>query len=241
LIQSHLMMDFLKPSKLDLTSVIRCHNTISAYALYLLVGNALLRQEDLSVVRMADGERLLHLWCRGGALFLSESWLRTEGLLEITREQVLERMNRASASCTYFAPSLCGVYSRDFDVYPLPDRERYVDFFFNQVWSEQLKIQLFETAKHVLFINRSPNMAEKMRKNAAHWGVKLTHLQLSDWREAEGVVEKAKAVDAPLVLFSAGPASKWIGPAIAQAGNKVALDVGGAAPLWTIPTLGPKS
>jgi hypothetical protein len=231
------MMDFLTPSRLDATGIARCQDTMSAYTFYLLVGNALLRQEELSVVRMADGEHMLFAWCNAGQRFLSDSWMRTQGLAEISKGELLHRMMVALEECTYYAPSLCGIYSPDYDVYPVIPRKHYVDFFFNHVWSEELKTQLFETAKHVLFIHRSAKMAEKMRKNAAHLGVKVTHLLLSDWRETEGVVERAKAVDAPLVLFSGGPASKLIGPAIAHAGNKVALDVGAAANLWTLSNL----
>jgi hypothetical protein len=103
-----------------------------------------------------------------------------------------------------------------------------------------MKIQLFKTAGHVLFIHRNTSTADAMQIRAK-WGlgVKVTYLKLASWRDSESVIEKAKSIDAPLVLFSAGPASKYIGPEISTSGliPRVTLDIGNVADYWTLTSL----
>jgi hypothetical protein len=231
-----------EPSKLDDTAIHRCLNTISANTFYLMVGSAILKGEELSVVRMADGELALYRYCHEVPLpaSMGGAWMERYGLTGISKDELFKRLLKAAMTCTYFAPSVSGIHRRDYDVYDLfPPRDRYVDNFFSYAWTEDYKIQLFKTAKRVLFIHANPNTARAMTTRAQKIGVEVTWLQMSRWEEAEEVAAKGKEIDAPLVLHSSGPASKWIGAEIAHGGNirKVALDVGSAADRWTLLSL----
>lgn len=231
-----------EPTRLDETAISRCLNTVSANTFYLMVGTAILKGEELSVVRMADGERLLFNYCHGASLppSMGKDWLERYGVAGISKDELLRRLVQAATTCTYFSPSVSGIHRRDYDVYDLfPHRERYVDNFFSYAWAEDYKIQLFKTAKRVLFIHENPTTARAMTTRAEKIGVQVIHLQMSRWEQAEEVCEKGKRIDAPLVLHSSGPASKWIGAEIAHGGNirKVSLDVGSAADRWTLLSL----
>jgi hypothetical protein len=218
-----------------------CENTISANAFYHLVTDALDRHEELSIVRMADGERKLLEHCSvnpegilqpfGG---LTEQWLTRFGVTGIPRATLRDRIEAAAEQCTWLAPSLSGLTHPEYDTYGLfRKRERYVDNFFPTLWDDEQKIQLFRQARHVLFIHNSRNLADAMQGRAlAYIGVKVSYLPLSNWVQAKGVITAALRTDARLVLFSAGPASKIIGPKIAKAG-KVTLDIGQAADRWS--------
>lgn len=232
------------PQVLDSVQKNLCHNTISSNTLYMLVGNALVCKDALSVVRMADGEKILHDYCRGkGELLpiMDEKWKKQYGIEGIENEELLRRLDIAAKDCTYFAPSVSGIQRPDFNLYNIfPGRKHYADNFFADAWSETMKIQLFNVAHHVLFIHYNTCTADAMQIRAK-WGlnVKVTYLKLTNWRETEDVIERAKSIDAPLVLFSAGPAGKYIGPKIATTGNipKVTLDIGHAADHWTLLSL----
>jgi hypothetical protein len=163
------------------------------------------------------------------------------GCLGITKDDLYIRMQSAANECTWFAPSVSGIIRKDFSLYDrfLP-RERYVDNFWCNAWDEEMKINLFKTAGHVLFIHRNAATADAMQIRAKYGiEVKVTWLKLDNWQESESVIEKASKIDAALVLFSGGPASKYIGPRIAKGGNvpKVVLDLGNAADHWTLPSL----
>ena len=119
---------------------------------------------------------------------------------------------------------------KSYDLYDMFPREEYVDNFFPNLWTEDQKETLFRAAGHVLLIHNSRSLADAMQARAKkYFGVKVSYLPLSNWDQANGVVTEAISIAAPLVLFSAGPASKCIGPRIPG----VTLDIGQAAPRWT--------
>jgi len=225
-------------------------DTISSNTFYMMVGHALVAGEALSVVRMGDGECQLMQDCmvayetgRGGELANGhdDAWLERMGVLGIAKKLLKQRLEIAANACTHFAPSVSGIQLENFRLYDLFEpRTRYVDNFFCNAWTEEMKIQLFQQAKHVLFIHRSLPSADALQIRAKYaLGVKVTYLRLSSWEDAEGVIDQASKIDAPLVLFSAGPASKYIGPEIAVGGNipKVTLDIGNAADYWLLSSL----
>lgn len=229
--------------------LLRCLNTISPHVFYMIVGNALHTKRSLSVVRMADGEKLLMDLCdRGGdptapiapTLQFPKDWLERFGVSDIPKNVLKNRLIRAANECDYFAASLAGIQFPEFNVDYFSERGVYVDNFFPNNWDETMKINLFKKAGHVLMIHRNTHTADAMQIRAKYaLGVKVTYIKLTNWKEAEDVIEKAHKVDAPLVLYSAGPASKIIGPAIASGGNipKVTLDIGQAMDRWTFVSL----
>ena len=227
-----------------------CHRTISTTIFHMLVMDALASNKPLSVVRMADGERELYLQCHEGKSSetvkapngYTEKWLETYGVKNITKLELQRRLDTAAMDCTYFAPSITGILNPNFNVYKLfwPPKRYYVDNFFPDQWTEQMKIDLFKQAGHVLFIHNNPHTADSMQiRVQANLNVKVNYLKLSNWDQTENIIQQANKIDAPLVLFSAGPAGKYIGPIIAKNGRipKVTLDIGHAADRWTFSSL----
>ena len=227
-----------------------CRDTVSSNTFYMMVGHALIAREALSVVRMGDGERHLMKACmeakqagEGGDIvsYHSLEWRERMGCEGISMGELERRLEIAANTCTHFAPSLSGIQLQHFCLYSLFDaRPRYIDNFFCNAWTEEMKIRLFRQAGHVLFIHRSLSAADAMQSRAKYaLDVKVTYLHLSDWRQSESVIEAASKINAPLVLFSAGPASKYIGPEISVGGKfpKVTLDIGNAAESWLLESL----
>lgn len=217
------------PQTLTALQIERCLNTVSSNAFYLIVADKLVRRESLSVVRMADGEK---------ALFenfnFNESWNERLGVKGIEGRELIKRMALAINTCDYFASSISGVVMNSYFMDDYKIQSRYIDNFFPHAWFESMKVNLYKEAKHVLIIHRNENTANALIKRAKEYlGVKVSYLHLSNWDQAENVVEQASKIDAPLVIFSAGPASKWIGPEIAKQG-KVTLDIGQAMDKWTL-------
>lgn len=222
--------------------ILLCLDTVSANTFYMIVGDALLRRKSLSVIRMGDGEHRFWQECQRGkpgdlvgpTEGRSDDWLAKLGCSGITNECLLDNLQLAAESCTYFAPSISGIWNEDYDV-SISVRRRYVDNFFVNSWTEEMKVGLFKQAGHVLFIHGNAETADAMQINAAKIGVKVTFLKLTKWQEADAVVAASADVDAPLVLFSAGPASKWIGPVISKKPiPRVVLDLGNSADQWTL-------
>lgn len=236
--------------KLDNSQIELCKKTISANTFYLLVGDAIISKKPLSVIRMADGECHFMRDCRNNnpkslakpPSGHNNTWMENMGCLGITREDLLNRLILAANKCDYFAPSITGISQNNYNMYDYPwhilNRSIYVDNFFPNIWDEEMKINLFKLAKHVLFIHKNTSTADAMQIRAKTFGVKVTYLKLTNWRESDIVANKASQIDAPLVIFSAGPANKYIGPYIAHNGiPKVTLDIGQAADRWTFLSL----
>jgi hypothetical protein len=221
-------------------------STISSRAFYYLTHDALTRGQGLSVVRMGDGERQLAYSCMAHLLEpekivsdFDEEWRVRLGVEGITYGLLWRRMKSAANLSKYFAPNINGlVMPEQFGLYHLFEpRKQYVDNFFCNDWTPEQLIALYKEARHVLFIHANRGLADAFQirlKNKL--GVKLSYLQLAHWRDAENVANMAKAFDAPLVIFSAGPASKWIAVELEQQ-RKVALDVGNSAEIFALPSL----
>lgn len=204
-----------KPVDLSAEKIKICERTISPTTFYMLVGDALVNSKPLSVVRMADGERELinsarrESWNLDDPVTINqpdpEAWLKKMGCLGLSKRELIRRLEAAANECTYFAPSMSGLQQSNYSVYNLFNyRDLYVDSFFHNVWTEEMKIELFKAAKHVLFIHRNTASADAMQIRAK-WalGVKVTYLKMEMWQQSEEVIEKASKIPAPLVLFSA--------------------------------------
>lgn len=233
-----------EPTFLSAVQRQQCLDTISSNTFYMLVTNALLQKEALSIVRMGDGEKLLMDLCEGlpmggaGRDVNDDDWMGRLGCLGIDRTELYDRICRAAEECTYFAPSISGIIRPDFSLYGrfYGYRTRYVDNFFVNSWTEEMKINLYKTAGHILFIHRNPDSFDALQIRAAKFGVKASYLKMDSWRDAENVIEQAAVIEAPLVLFSSGPAGKWIGARISTGGSipKVTLDLGNSSDLFLL-------
>lgn len=226
-----------------------CKNTISSNTFYMLVCDALRTKKPLSVIRMGDGEVELLKACEDHTtpeeLVSIENydgeWFKKLGCYGITKTELFTRLIAAANHCTYFAPSISGIINNNFSLHhKFMPRDRYADNFFVNVWTEEMKIALFKEAKHVLFIHRNLASADALQIRAKYGlDVKVTYVNLSTWQQAESVIREANTIDAPLVLFSGGPANKFIATRIATEGNipKVVLDLGNASDYWLLTSL----
>ena len=223
--------------------------TVSPNAFFWMIMDVLASGTRMSCVRMADGERaILEQASKQSATELLETpfanipgWVETYGLKGITAGEAKRRINYAAVRCTHFAPSVSGLRQEAYNLYGIwPRRDFYIDNFFVDQWNDDQKAELFKTAGHVLFIHRNAHTADSMQIRAqANLGVKVHFLKLDNWTECDDIIERAATVrpfcDAPLVLFSGGPAGKFIGPEITRRSKKprIVLDIGHGADKFT--------
>jgi len=218
-----------------------CQDTISPNTFFMLVGDALMSQEPLSLVRMGDGEKYLFQHCQKGLPDVTvkppnspfnEQWLRGLGCYDIPNAEMVRRLKIAAEESTYYAPNIMGIQMESFSVADLfAYRKRYVDNWFVRTWSRKLQDQLLRASRQVLFINADKKAHATFTNRMLSLGLMADCIEMSTWRQADSVIEQAKSNVAPLVLFAGGPASKHIAPAIATTGckPKVVLDLGHAA------------
>lgn len=218
-----------------------CKKTISSNTFLQIVRDAIERGNDLSVVRCADGEKKLFEHCctiatPDGPLEpfgeFTATWMERYGIAGITKSDLAIRIWQAATQCTWFAPSVSGLTQPSYDVYDtFPDRPIYADNFFPNLWLDAQKVELFQLAQKVLFIHGNRGLADAMQGRAkTYYGVNVSFIELTNWSQAESVIEQAnEVIKAPLTIFAAGPGSKFIGPRI----KGVTLDIGAAAVRWT--------
>ncbi len=227
--------------------------TVSAYAFFYMLGDALINKKPLSNVRMGDGELTLLQDCyakRGTPGYFdtpittyADDKLQKMGIYGITYHELYRRLLIAGNESTHFAPSVSGLTRDDYDLYShFDDRRQYIDNFYVNIWNDQMKAELYKQAGTVLFIHRSLETADAIQINLQrHLNVRVNFLRLSSWDESSSVIDRACNDPASLVLFSGGPGSKYISPEIANNSGKIVLDIGNAADLWTLNQYNPSS
>lgn len=218
--------------------------TMSAWAFFYIVGDALINKRPLSTVRMGDGEKTILDACVAAASqgrsndvlnVYDQAKQQRMGIDGITYADLYRRLLRAGNECTHFCPSVSGLTQDGYALHHFFHyRDQYVDNFFVNIWDTESKATLFRTAERVLLIHGNPATADAMQINCQKlFGVHVSYIQMTAWTQAEKVVERACAADASLVLFAAGPASKYISSEIANNSNKVCLDLGNTTDFWT--------
>lgn len=218
-----------------------CQDTISPNTFYMLVGNALVSQDPLSLVRMGDGEKFLWQHAHKGPPDqtikppnspFSEAWLKGLGCYDIPNSEMLRRLHIAAEECSHFAPNIMGIQRDDFGVAQMfGPRDRYVDNWCVRSWSRKHQDQLISSSDGVLIIHADRVIREKLVARVNALGRFCSSLEMATWQQADEVIEAAKRDYDQLVLFAGGPAGKHIAPAIAGGGcrAKVVLDLGHAA------------
>lgn len=219
--------------------------TVSANAFFMMTMTALQEKFAESCIRMADGERMLLQEClkhHHKELLppppgYTKDWMVAYGVDGITAGELLMRLTYAATECTDFAPSVSGFFDEKYNMHSFwPERDHYIDNFFVDLWTTEQKTELFQKAGHVLLIHRNAHTADSMQLRVqANLEVKVHYIPLDNWRQTEDVIRKANENAAPLVLFSGGPAGKYIAPRISKEGThpKVVLDIGHGADRWT--------
>jgi hypothetical protein len=233
---------WLNVKKLSAEEKSICTRTLSPNAAFALVADALARQESLSVIRMGDGEhRILQSDPDQPFSFFEKEhpgWNRRLGIEGMPTDLMQKNIIEAGNRCTYFAPSVSGISLPHYDLYSyFEPRPFYLDNFFVENWLANMIKQLLLASGGLFILHREP---EKIVANfRAHYDLSekelpVDYFQKDSWQDNEAAIAAVLASPARLVLFSAGPGGKIIGPEIAEcSGNKVVIDVGNSLIHWS--------
>lgn len=221
------------------------YRTVSAWSFFYIVGDYLLNNRPLSIVRMGDGERsIIDLCIKASANgttvnspidIYDQAKRQNMGLDGLTYKDLYRRLLRAGNDCTYFAPSVSGLTQEAYSLHHyFHQRESYIDNFFVNIWDYEAKATLYKAAGSILFIHKNPNTAASITRQCKdRFNIDVEFIQMDKWQQAEATIEQARSSSARLVLFAAGPASKYIASDIVQGTNKIALDLGNSVDAWT--------
>lgn len=201
---------------------------------------ALANREPLSVVRMSDGERKILDWCHGHPpnspmLEFNDSWRKRYGVDGINCRDMQSRLEFAAKDCTYFAAD----GGEEFFLKYFAKREPFAEIYFPHRWTREQRKKLLAAAGTVAVVNRDLEVANaitcsKFSPLTAFQKLNTFFGYLPDWTRSNECIRAIAKDSAPLVLVSAGPASKFIIPEIAKQG-KVVLDMGSGAPhFWCV-------
>lgn len=216
-----------------------CLRTISPKAIFALVGDAVTLKKGLSIVRMGDGEAKIlqsptdepfHAFDHREA-----GWNERLGIEGLDVRTIQANIVEAGNTCTYFAPSVSGISRDTYHLYDhFAPRDVYFDNFFVNDWTGEMIKMLLEACGGAFIIHK--HAAALVEDFSAHYSLPASmfaSFEKKSWRDNEQATEAASQSDKQLVLFSAGPAGKVIGPRIAKAG-KIVLDVGNTLPSWSV-------
>lgn len=199
--------------------------------------DALQQKRPMSFTRMSDGEEKIYQYCKthpatAPMLQFEKEWRIRYGVEGITCGEQKKRLDLAAKYSTHFAPD----GGEEFFLKHWPLRQPYAEIYFPHRMTREMRIQLLKVAGAVTVVNRDPKVAGRLLDSPyMPKDVDVCWISLRDWQESETASRRAQELCAPLVLVSAGPASKHIVPEIAIGGNKVVLDMGSGAPhFWCI-------
>lgn len=217
-----------------------CFKTMSSKAIYALVGDALLAEESLSIVRMGDGERRI-LKADPTNPFtdfekLYPGWNKRLGVDGEPVDQLQRDILEAGNTCTYFAPSVSGISYKEYALHELfTSRPHYIDNFFVNDWTGEMIRNLFEASNGIYILHREyEQIIKNFQTNYEFKKEVVFEGRTKDsWRDNDDAIKEASRSKAQLVLFSGGPGAKIISPRIANTKNKIVIDVGNTLLPWS--------
>ncbi|MBU3934992.1 hypothetical protein KKC00_03460 [Patescibacteria group bacterium] len=228
--------------KLTASEKRHCFKTISAKAVFAIVGDALKSNKSISIVRAGDGEAKI-LKADKSKPFTDynrthKGWNKRMGIRGMPTSLLQKRIVQAGNACTYFAPSVSGISISRYHVYDFfKPRSHYFDNFYVGEWTNKMIKILLEASEGAFIIHRDyRKIIRNFKKNYNFVNknkIKFTGFAKKSWGDNERAIAEAIKSDMQLVLFSAGPAGKIIGPEIAKAKNKIVLDVGNTLLPWS--------
>lgn len=219
-----------------------CLKTISANAVFAIVGDAIAAKKSISIVRMGDGEyRALKSDRTQSFGFVGSNcpeWNARLGVEGMPTGLMQDNLLKAGNECTYFAPSVSGISFEHFNLYEFFDpRPFYFDNFFVEIWTAQMIKILLEASDGVFIMHREyEKIIENFRKNYEFDNgkeMRFGGFPKNNWDDNEQAIEAAVNSDMQLILFSAGPGGKAIAPEIAKAENKIVIDAGNSLIHWS--------
>lgn len=229
--------------KLTDTEKTLCLKTVSSKAVFAIVGDAITRGKSLSIVRMGDGENgiLAADKTKPFTRFNSrnDDWNKKLGIAGMSTASLQKSLIKAGNSCTYFAPSVSGISFSHYHLYDyFKPRPFYFDNFYVNDWTPEMIKILLQASMGVFIIHKDyQKIIKNFKKNYnfdSKSGVKFAGFSKKSWADNEQAVEAALKSGMQLILYSAGPGGKIIGPTIAKAKNKIVLDVGNTLLPWSM-------
>ena len=218
-----------------------CFRTISSKAIFAVVGDAVKAAKGMSIIRMGDGEARL-LKAPDGQPFDAfeqrhSGWNKRMGIDGLSIETIKKNILAAGNTCTYFAPSVSGISRVEYALHDsFHDRDVYFDNFFVNDWAKEMITMLLTASNGVFIIHKDyDTLIENFVKHYDLPASSFAGFAKLDWRDNDAAVQAAVKSGKQLVLFSAGPAGKIIGPEIAKHG-RVVLDIGNTLPGWSTGT-----
>ncbi|OGH91918.1 MAG: hypothetical protein A2534_00290 [Candidatus Magasanikbacteria bacterium RIFOXYD2_FULL_39_9] len=232
---------FLSIKKLSKNDKKICQKTISSKAIYAIVGDAILRQKSISIVRMGDGECKILKADKTKPFtafnYMHNEWNKKLGIENMPTDILQKNIIEAGNSCSYFAPSVSGISLSDYYLYNFfkPRREYFDNFYVND-WTAEMIKRLFEASDGICILHRDyKKIISNFKKTYKFKNtVVFKGFPKNNWDDNEQSIDFAVKSGMQLVLYSGGPGAKIIGPKIAKAKNKVVLDVGNTLLPWSI-------
>lgn len=229
--------------KLSGTEKAFCLKTISSKAMFAIVGDAIVNRKSMSIVRMGDGERGILEADKTKPFtrfnYIRPDWNKKLGIEGASTSSLQKSIIKAGNSCTYFAPSVSGISLREYYLYDyFKPRPLYLDNFYVNDWTPKMIEMLFRASEGVFIIHKDYQKIIKNFKKNYNFdrksGVKFAGFAKRNWSDNEQAIEAAITSGMQLILYSAGPGGKIIGPAIAKTKNKIVLDVGNTLLPWSL-------
>lgn len=202
-----------------------------------------MNHKSISIVRMGDGEcKIVKADTQkpfDDFSYLDPLWNKRLGIDGMPIRLLQKNIIKAGNTCTYFAPSLSGIsYDKYFLYNFFKSRSCYFDNFYVNDWTKSMIAMLFEKSDGIFIIHKDyKKIIRNFKKNynlTKKSAVVFGGFSKKSWEDNEQAVHSAIESGMQLILFSAGPGGKIIGPQIAEAKNKIVLDVGNTLIPWSI-------
>jgi hypothetical protein len=219
-----------------------CFKTISPKAIFAIIGDALAGKKSISIIRAGDGEHKILQADKNKPFtsfdYISKRWNKRMGINGIATNILQKKILEAGNNCTYFAPSISGISLSEYYLYDFfKPREYYFDNFFVNDWNAKMIRLLLNASGGAFIIHKDyKKIIENFKKNynfANDKKIIFNGFAKNSWEDNEKAINAAVNSKMQLILFSAGPAGKIIGPEIAKAKNKIVLDIGNTLIPWS--------
>lgn len=205
---------------------------ISCDALMLIICDAIVRANPLSIVRFSDGERAIMRYARGGnqTHYLSESkWLTEYGLTGADLKQIGEDLFKASEEADIICPNISGFFNPNFGVLDLiKARDIYAEAYFGYVWKSSGRLKdLFDENIPIGIVTRNSEIvAQRLRYNLKHESFETANY--NSWQDADKAIEAIGKMKSQLIFCAGGASMKYLCVKAARLHNKVVIDAGSA-------------
>lgn len=217
-----------------------CLKTISPKAIYAIVGNAIINRQSISIVRMGDGECKILMADKTKPFTdfnrTHKDWNKRLGIEGIPTDVLQKNILEAGNNCTYFAPSISGIFIPGYYLYNFfKPRPYYFDNFYVNDWTAEMIRMLLEASDGIFIIHRDyKKIISNFKKNIiCDKKIKFDGFPKNNWDDNEQAIDTAIKSGMQLILYSGGPGGKVIGPKIAKAKNKIVLDIGNTLMPWS--------